>query len=264
MPDVIRREDLPAVSSFLLQDVARDAEAILANARAQASAILESARREAVTIAQTQAKRAYQSGLEEGRAAGRAAIIAEAREKTLAEQRARLSSAIDGLQSLLTALHSQRHALHATAEQGVVRLAIAIAERVCKTHVAAANDAALANMRHLLEMVRHEPRIQLHMHPDDLADARALAEAFFVRIEKNPQLRFVEDAAVGRGGCRITTREGALDATLEAQIARVAEALGIARVAPPPDEAAGHAVAGPPASTAPEPAPSGFREGVAP
>lgn len=262
MPDVIRREELPAVSSFLLQDVARDAEAILAHARAQASAILESARREAVTIAQTQAKRAYQSGLEEGRAAGRAAIIAEAREKTLTEQRARLSSAIDGLQSLLTALHSQRHALHATAEQGVVRLAIAIAERVCKTHVAASNEAALANMRHLLEMVRHEPRIQLHMHPEDLADARALAEAFFARIEKNPQLRFVEDATVGRGGCRITTREGALDATLETQLARVAEALGIARAAP--DEATGHALASALDPATPEPTPSGFREGAAP
>jgi flagellar assembly protein FliH len=106
-------------------------------------------------------------------------------------------------------------------EQQMVSLALAVARRVTHREVSLDRDLLIAIARVALDRLGEDAKISVHLNPDDFA----ATEAARTREWEGTQVSVVADARVPRGGCRIESDFGALDAGIDAQIQELAHAL---------------------------------------
>lgn len=225
MAGVLRHEKFCSSPAFSFEDLERQARSLLDQARAQARRILaeaeQQARRRATQLEQEAAPR--------GREKGRREAFEQAREEaarvTREEARQDCAKLSQALTAGLAAFDQNKRRLLAMAESGVLELALAIARRVCKHDVGASSDAARANATALLEMVKHESDLALHLNPADHETLRTAVPELLASANRLGHVELVSDPAVERGGCLLQSRHGTIDATLETQLDRVAAAL---------------------------------------
>jgi flagellar assembly protein FliH len=104
-------------------------------------------------------------------------------------------------------------------------LALAIARRVCKLPVETAPEAARANARHLLEAVQHDGDLELRVNPADCDTLRDVAAEVLRCGDELEHVQVTADPAVAPGGCVLSTPDGRIDASIETQLQRIAEAI---------------------------------------
>lgn len=157
-------------------------------------------------------RRAHERGVAEGRAEGRRSLLAER-----AQHAREVAGVLDELRGRFAELESEG------AEQ-VLALALAIARQVVRREVEVDRAAVLPALREAVSAVidqQAHPRV--HLNPQDHEHLRA-------ELEADGMLRgcrFVPDAAVRRGGCRVETASTDVDATLETRWQRVLDAVGV-------------------------------------
>jgi flagellar assembly protein FliH len=106
-------------------------------------------------------------------------------------------------------------------EQQMVRLALAIARRVLHREVSLDQDLLIAMARVALDRLGENAQVTVRLHPEDYeATASARASAW-----TGAQVKVAPDTRVPRGGCRIESDFGALDAGVDAQLQEIAHAL---------------------------------------
>lgn len=225
MARLIGHKRQPGGCAFSLEDLGAQARALLEQARQEASRLHAAALQAAAASVQAEKQRAFLRGLEEGRAAGLEQARREAARTALDEARESLAALAGSLATALRDFEQARRRLIASAEAGLIGLALAIARRVCKTQAAGDGEVARANVRHLLELVRHEHDLQLRLHPADADTLREALPELLTAAESLAHVELILDEGVGRGGCVLTSRQGTIDATLDTQLDRIAEAL---------------------------------------
>ncbi|HUN92769.1 MAG TPA: FliH/SctL family protein [Burkholderiaceae bacterium] len=156
-------------------------------------------------------QRAFERGREAGYA--EAARIAQQVRAQHAEQ----------IGAVLADLRGRFAELEDGAADAVVGLAFEIARQVLRREPALRPDAVLPVAREALALVVDQhahPRV--HVHPDDfeLLQQELDADGRFKGA------RFVADAAIERGGCRVETPHGDIDGTLATRWHRVLADLG--------------------------------------
>jgi len=127
------------------------------------------------------------------------------------------------LDEALGALRGRFAELESAGADAVLALSFEIARQVLRREVRTDRAAVLPAARESLAMVIDtcaHPRI--HLHPDDLA---------IVRDELDDDgrykgCRFIADGGVERGGCRVETPQGEVDATLQTRWHRVLATIG--------------------------------------
>ena len=125
---------------------------------------------------------------------------------------------------LLTSAFDQAFAeLEGQVAASVARTATALARQVVRSELVARPEliaqVATEAVNAVLLSARH---IRVHVHPDDLALVQAGAgEALAAR-----QTRLLADPALARGGCRIDSDLGSIDARIETRWAQAAATLG--------------------------------------
>lgn len=225
MAGILRREKFSTTAAFSFQDLDRKAAAMLEQARAQAKQIVAEAealgRRRAAEVE----RQAFPRGLEEGRKQGFEQAHREGLETALRAGRADLAELGQTVGAALRAFEQDKRRLLALAESGVLELALAIARRVCRHDAGSSSAAARDNARALLEMVRHEHDLVLHFNPAECETLRAALPELAAAVGGLGHVEIVADPDVQRGGCVLHTRHGTIDAKLETQLDRVAEAL---------------------------------------
>lgn len=161
---------------------------------------------------------ARQDGYRDGTRDGLAALESMKRShaQQVSAQAAALLQAIDeGFQALEERLAQATAATAVTLARQVLRAELgARPERVARV-AAEAVAAVLASAR----------RVELHLHPQDLplvAQSGAEAEAIAAR-----GTRLVADETLARGGCRVESDLGRIDARIESRWAQAAAALGV-------------------------------------
>lgn len=228
VPGVIRHRVPIQATPLSFVDLEAQAERIIEDARRRAAD--ETARTMATAAAEIAKRReeGYRAGLEEGRAAGVAEIRAQAETRIAAEletERNDLRLLQDAYRTACAEFESQRHRLHAEAEHGVIQLALAIARRVCALHIERNETAAAPIARRLIDMARHAADVELRVHP---VEYRALADLGKQSADPGAEHRHIHviaDESVARGGCTLRTADSTIDASIETQLARIAEAL---------------------------------------
>lgn len=232
MPNLITREQLDADAQRLaplnMADIEQRARQVVDQARAEAKRILAEAvsrAREVERVAQARGHRdGYQAGLDEGRQAGR--------DEALQAETHRLQDATstvrDALLEMLGEIEAHRHEVLADAKEGLLRLSVAMAQRICRAHVARADGQHLRALAdEVIETVGRNGRIVLRVNPDDAAVVEQFLSDLHAPLGDDATVTLQADASISRGGCRAEHVSGCVDATLETQMARiVAELFG--------------------------------------
>ena len=106
-------------------------------------------------------------------------------------------------------------------EKQMVQLALAVARRVVHREVSLDANVLVTMMRVALERVSDAARVSVRLNPaDHQAVTAALADA-----PTSDQVTVTADPRVPRGGCKVESEYGDIDAGVDAQIQEIARAL---------------------------------------
>jgi flagellar assembly protein FliH len=106
-------------------------------------------------------------------------------------------------------------------EEQMVRLALAVARRIVHREVTLDKDLLIAMARVALDRLGESASVTVRLNPEDYQATISAQAATW----GGTHVTVVADARVSRGGCRIDSDFGALDAGVDAQIQELAHAL---------------------------------------
>jgi flagellar assembly protein FliH len=152
---------------------------------------------------------AFAKGFAQGEKAG-----AEAAGKRGEVMLRRLTETLDELTSLRAQM------IHQTEHQ-MVQLALAVARRVVHREISLDRDLLVAMARVALDRLGESAQVTVRLSPDDFEATAAARAAQWT----GTNVTVVADARVSRGGCRIESDLGVMDAGADAQIQEIARAL---------------------------------------
>jgi flagellar biosynthesis/type III secretory pathway protein FliH len=199
---------------FNLQDMSEKANQFLDQVRRQAAALLAAARKQADQVA------------EEARQRGQRLALQEAEQRLQSKLQNQLSSLLPAFQKMIQDLEHSKQAWLTHWEQATVHLAVAIAERIVRRELQIRPTLTVDWVREALLLAMGSGSIKVQLHPEDHA---ALGDPIAQLLEQMHELgvvTVVADAEISRGGCRVLTQFGEVDQRLETQLARIEEDLG--------------------------------------
>jgi len=217
-----RPEDLGASAS--LSDYLVDAARVLEVAEAQASRLMERARARAVELVEEVERRAserLEAARREAEEAGYQEGLRRGREEGLQQAQA----VVDRLERLAEQLVRLREDLLRLHEEDVVKLALAVAEKVIGRVKEEDHELAVRTVRHLLNQVSGAREIRIRVHPDDLPQVEAHQETWKRLFEGTRTLAIVGDDRIAPGDALVETEFGAIDSGIESRFREVGEAL---------------------------------------
>jgi type III secretion system HrpE/YscL family protein len=195
MSPVLKRGEPQAPKVVPREVIAASAEArrILEEAQARAAAVVAAAEEER----EAKLRQGFEQGYEEGAARWAAAVRA--------------------------AQSSVRAAMERGREE-VLRLALRVAEKILRQRIDQAPESILPMIDEALRSLQGQQqlRVVLRAHPEDRAVLEARRAHWLDHFPAIASLAVVPDEGVGRGGCRLESEHGSVDATIETQI-RVVE-----------------------------------------
>lgn len=124
---------------------------------------------------------------------------------------------------LVSAFDAQIDALEAQMAQAVARSAVALARRVVRQELQARPELVVPLAEEAVQAVLLSARqILVRVHPEDLP----LVEQGAAEVLQARGARLVADPTVGRGGVRVDSDAGSIDAELDTRWAQAASLLG--------------------------------------
>jgi flagellar assembly protein FliH len=188
-------------AEMVLDEAARDADALVADAHNRARALIEDAAARADAIAQDARGRGHDEGFD----AGRAAAGAE------------MNDMLVTMRGLLEMARVERHKLIEEAEPELVRLALGIAERVLHQQVALDRGVVVAMAKTAIARLIERDTVTVRVNPADLECMREHRDDL-IAIGDIRNLRLLEDQRVDRGGVVVETDAGTIDARIGTQL----------------------------------------------
>ncbi len=227
-PDV-DLDEVRAQAARLIDDASLAAQQQLDDARARSQQLIDDAQRRVVDI---EAK-ARQSGFDRGVGEGRAAVQAE------------MDDMLATMRGLIEMARIERHKIVQSAEPEIVRLCVAIAERILNAHLAMTPSAVLDMVRSAITRLVNRETVTVRVNPSDIETMREHREQL-MSMNDIDNLRVIEDQRVDRGGVLIETDAGTIDAKISTQLREVRRLLAVEEpisVSPSLDHAFIHAPA---------------------
>lgn len=197
------------------------AERDLAEAERRANDLLALARREAERLRAEARERGFAEGREEGLADGIARGERIGLERSVADH----AALAERWAQALTSFERDRGAILSGGRDGVLRLALAIAERIARRSLAVDPGAVAAELEAALETLG---RCELATVEVPLGERSRLERALpplAAALAAAGGLTIVERDDLAPGGVTVRTADGRVDASLETRIARVADAI---------------------------------------
>jgi flagellar biosynthesis/type III secretory pathway protein FliH len=158
-----------------------------------------------------------------------AAIEREARERGFAfgereareAMRPRVEARLSQLAATIETIAGLRAAVLRHSERDLVKLAVAIAERVVRREIQGDRDLILQMAHAAVERLGTVDIATIHVNPDDLS-------AMSPRLDEyrgTGPVRLVADTRIAPGGCLIVSDTGTVDAAIDAQFKEIHTAL---------------------------------------
>ncbi len=152
---------------------------------------------------------AYQQGLQEGQASARQEAMAQ-----LDAMNQRMARTIEELSGL-------RQRYRHEAEEDVVALALAIARRVLHRELTVAPDALLGLVKVALEKIEAREVHRVRIRPEDAP----IVKQYLEKMGLPQRVEVIADPGLERGAAILDSSRGALDASVETQLAEVERGL---------------------------------------
>ena len=209
-------EEAPQVDWEMLR---ADAEAIVDRAAADAESLLKQAESTALElVARAEARVAEIE--EEARRDGRQDGFTKGHTEAISEY----TPVVKTLREWIDGIREQRESVIAGAEPELVRLAMAIAERIVHTEVSNNRHVIVENVRAALTRLVSREVVTLRVNPTDLDTIRQYRDNI-VEASDVEHLRIVEDQRVDRGGVMVETDAGTIDAKIATQLREAKRAI---------------------------------------
>jgi flagellar assembly protein FliH len=151
-------------------------------------------------------KRAY----EEGFAAGE--------KKGIADGRKEIDNTLQRMQTLLLEMEGIWKNLVETNEQQIVQLICRAAEKVVFGQIAIDPDVVKRVILQAFQIIPEPVDVTIELNSDDTAYIETIKEDFFKRLKSLKHISVVPNPSITQGGCRVSTRFGEVDATVESRI----------------------------------------------
>ena len=158
-------------------------------------------------------KEAYDKGFAQGEKDG----------YELGETRAR--KIIEKIESLLDEMVRLKSGIVRHYEKDLLAAIFAIAEKVIHTHLTLNETAVKDNILAALDLVAEKREVTLKVNPEDFEYVEKLRPELFSGPMHVKSIMVTSDPAVTRGGCRLETSSGDVDATIESQLNIIQQSL---------------------------------------
>lgn len=217
-----------------LGDLRAQGEAIVRAAREEAARIVSAARAERERLIAGARDEGFRKGQAEGLAAGREQGRKEGLTAALGECRERFKAIAEGWEGALSAWNREREEMMQAGRTDVVRLAALLAEKVTKRRLELDPGLVTDVMSAALEAATASSEAMVVVHPEDEGLVREALPGVARAIGESRRVSLATDASLSRGSCVVRTRGGAVEATIEGQLSRMAAALLPGHGAPGP------------------------------
>lgn len=211
--------------AFNFEDIHRQGNAYLQQAREQAEALVRTAQQEAEALRAAAKKEAQEQGRKDG--LKESAGIIEQQSNRLVEQRMkeRVETALPAVAAAAQSMQQELDCWLVRWEETAVRTAVAIAEKIIHRQLETRPNVAAGMIAQALRLAAGHPQLRVHLHPEDIAHLGTHAESVVRSATSCAEAVVIPDLEISRGGCRIETRHGEIDARLDTMLDRIVEEL---------------------------------------
>jgi flagellar assembly protein FliH len=155
---------------------------------------------------------AWDRGFEAGKAEGIETVRSE------------YSSLLDLIGRMADEIRSRADRLVAESEREIVRLATAVAEKIVRHVIETDPDATLEIVQEAIRRAQGARSLVVRVNPEDLEMLVMRRAELMDLVIDAKNLKIVEDARIGRGGCVVEMDTGAVDARIDEQFAEIGRA----------------------------------------
>ena len=217
--------NLGGSAMFNFDDLRRQCEEHIENARLRGEQLVAAARATADEIRRRAHAEGVAAGQREGLDAARQLVDARAAEIAARQTQEQLRTVLPAFHAVVQGLEIERDRWVAAWETAAVRLSAAIAGKILRQELSRQPELALPIIREALQLAAGQPHVRLHLHPQDLEQLHDCGTQAADRLSAVGEATLVPDESVARGGCLIETRHGVIDARLKTQLERIAAEL---------------------------------------
>ena len=134
------------------------------------------------------------------------------------EAEKKLHSAAQVFGTGLEQINCLRESLLAKSKEDLVRLIMAVAEKVIKSEIEEKEDLIVGTVSRALESAVQADEYYIKVNPEDLDIVCEKEPLFLARMKGLQHIHFIPDGSVSRGGCLAESKAGDVDATIETQL----------------------------------------------
>ena len=125
---------------------------------------------------------------------------------------------VQNLENLMAEIANLKGELVKRYEKEIIEMVFAIARKVVYAQLNFEEKAIRGPIFRALELTAEKRDITLKINPDDLDYAESLRPELFSRFQGLKTIMVTSDPAIKRGGCKLETNSGDVDATIETQL----------------------------------------------
>ena len=129
------------------------------------------------------------------------------------------------LESVVRQLDAQQGEWLAHWRESAIRLAAAMAEKIIRRELVGDPTISEEWLAEALRLAAGSSEITVRLAPGDVEHLKHHAETLKESVAGLGEMRFVADASISVGGCRVETRHGSIDNQLQTQLERLTEEL---------------------------------------
>ncbi len=213
--------------TYNYDDIRRQGDQWLAEARDEAERMLREADGEAAGIREAARAAGHAQGREEGLRDAERVIREQSESRAAGLVAQQLKTALPAVTALADELRRERDVWLAHWERIGIALATTIAEKLLRAELERRPTLVAGRVAELLQLAAGSPDITVRLNPADVALLGDVAGEIGRVLAAAGEPRLVEDESLGAGDCVVETAHGELDARIETQLRRlVGELLG--------------------------------------
>jgi flagellar assembly protein FliH len=212
-------------TAMSLSELADQAREIVLEARKDAARIAADARAAAEQVRADAARKGYEEGFARGQNDGYADVAQNAEVQARRQFDEEFSDVVELARKVVDRVEAARRELLEQARREMLGFAVELAEKIVSRVAATDIAAAEANLAKVMELVRPGGEIVVKVHPEQLEAIRRCGSQLADTLGARRTIRMEADERVERGGVKVTTADGEIDATLRTQWDNVVSSL---------------------------------------
>jgi flagellar assembly protein FliH len=129
------------------------------------------------------------------------------------------------LSAVIESVAELRKELVEQYETELLDLVLAICRKIIYCEISVNHQVIQETVRHILDDAPAGQPVTVRLHPKDMAAVEKLISSAEVSATDMNRVSMVSDTSVSRGGCRLETPHGDMDATIETRLKNVYDVL---------------------------------------